>query len=135
MDLGLNKCGIMLWPSICPKIQHAYPNWVIDLDNSDVSLIASEAEKMKELKFQHDHINYNITDRLVLTVKSYKYLGIIVNPYLSDLRKIISGIRLMELDYAYKQANKGLRKLHILQPCLIDQFCPSKKPNIPIYVI
>jgi hypothetical protein len=124
MDLGHSKCGVMLWPSVRPRIVRKRAHWVIDFKDSDVSSLAKEAEEMDELEFQHAHYHYSLPDGNIPMAKTYKYLGITVDSRLGDSRKIRPGEQSMELDFAHSQANKGMKQLHTLRPCLTDRFCP-----------
>jgi hypothetical protein len=85
---------------------------VLDLDSSNGSSIEDPDEEpevvMRTLKFEHDHYNYSTADSIVLTVKNYKYLGINLDTWLGDLRKIVLGQRFMELEFAFSQAAKGI---------------------------
>jgi hypothetical protein len=76
------------------------------------------------LEFDHSNKIYNVWGELIPTVKSYKYLRIMVNERLGDPRKVIVGERSMDLEYAHSQAKKGMAKLHVLRPFLTDRFCP-----------
>jgi len=125
MELGHNKCGVMLWPSTRPRLTRPRAHRVLDLDDSDASSVEDfEAEEMDELEFQHDHCTYDLPDGVIPTVKAYKYLGITVDTRLGDPRKIVVGERSMELEFAQLQAKKGLKQLHTLRPFLTDRFCP-----------
>ena len=127
MELGRDKCGVIMWPGKTQVQKRKRRHDVLDLDSSDDSSIEGsddEDEEMKELEFQHDHYIYSTADGTIPTVKQYKYLGITIDTRLGDPRKIVPGKRSMELDFAHSQATKGMRVLHSLRPFLTDRFCP-----------
>lgn len=125
MELGHNKCGVMLWPSTRPRLTRPRAPWILDFDDSDDSSLEDyEAEEMNELEFQHDHYIYALPDGTIPTVKTYKYLGITLDTRLGDPRKIVVGERSMEQEFAHLQAKKGMNQLHTLRPFLTDRFCP-----------
>lgn len=127
MELGRDKCGVIMWPGKMQVKKRKRRHDVLDLDSSDDSSIEGsddEDKEMEELEFQHDHYIYSTVDGTIPTVKQYKYLGITIDKRLGDPRKIIPGGRSMELDFAHSQATKGMRVLHSLRPFLTDRFCP-----------
>jgi hypothetical protein len=126
MELGRDKCGVMLWKSGESRARRVRPHPLLDLEDSDASSTLSddEVEEMDELEFQHYHCRYDIPEGVIPTVKTYKYLGITMDTRLGDPRKIVTGERSMELEFAHSQANKGMKQLHALRPFLTDRFCP-----------
>lgn len=125
MELGHNKCGVMLWPSTRPRLTRPRTHRILDMEDSDASSLEDfEAEEMTELEFQHDHYIYALPDGTIPTVKTYKYLGITVDTRLGDPRKLVVGERSMEQEFAHLQAKKGMNQLHALRPFLTDRFCP-----------
>jgi exonuclease III len=125
MELGSDKCGVMLWPS--SKDRQLRRKTVLDIE-SDCSSIDGvdpwNGYEMDDLVYQHDNNDYFTIDGVIPTVQHYKYLGITMDTRLGDSRKIITGARSMELDFAFLQAKKGLNILHSLRPFLTDRFCP-----------
>lgn len=99
MELGLDKCGVMLW-SIDP-----------------------------EVKAEFDSTTFDTAVGIVPKVAEYKYLGIMVTPYLGvfmgkDPSLPVPGGRTDAMNHALAQAAKGLRALGTLKPLLLDKYCP-----------
>jgi exonuclease III len=126
MELGRDKCGVMMWKSDKDRVQRPRAHPLLDLDETDASSLLSdeETEEMDELEFLHYHCRYDIPEGIIPTVKTYKYLGITMDTRLGDPRKIVTRERSMELEFAHSQANKGMKQLHMLRPFLTDRFCP-----------
>jgi exonuclease III len=127
MELGRDKCGVIMWPGKVNAQKRKRMRDALDLDLSDCSSVEDDVGNRpdaEELEFQHDHFIYTITEGVIPTVKKYKYLGITIDTRLGDPRRIISGKRSMELEFAYSQATKGMKILHSLRPFLTDRFCP-----------
>ena len=79
IELGRDKCGVIMWPGKAKVKKRKWQHDVLDLDSSDDSSIEGsddEDNEMEELEFQHDHYVYSTADRMIPTVKQYKYLGI-----------------------------------------------------------
>jgi hypothetical protein len=112
MELGRDKCGVIMWPGKPMVTKQKWRHQVLNLDSSNGSSIEDPDEEpevvMRTLKFEHDHYNYSTADSIVLTVKNYKYLGINLDTWLGDPRKIVLGQRFMELEFAFSQAAKGI---------------------------
>jgi len=128
MELGREKCGVMMWPGRAVRNLRRRPNRVLDLEGDDNSSVEGADDwggnDMCELEFQHDHVIYSTAGGLVPTVQTYKYLGINVDTRLGDPRKVLPGRRSLELEFAHFQAKKGMRLVHALRPFLTDKFCP-----------
>jgi exonuclease III len=128
MELGRDKCGVIMWPGKPTVTKRKRRHQVLDLDSSDSSSDEDPDEEsdvvMRTLEFEHDHYIYSTADGIVPTVKNYKYLGINLDTRLGDPRKIVPGQRSMELEFAFSQAAKGMRVIHALRPFLTDRFCP-----------
>jgi hypothetical protein len=128
MELGRDKCGVIMWLGKPMVTKQKRQHQVLDLDSSDGSSIEDPDEEpevmMRTLEFKHDHYIYLTADGIVPTVKNYKYLGISLDTRLGDPRKIVPEQRSMELEFAFSQAAKGMRVIHALRPFLTDRFCP-----------
>ena len=129
MELGRDKCGVILWPGKAGAPRRKRRAAALDLDSSDDSSIEGVSDDdsvldMTELRFQHDHFIYSTQDGNIPTVTHYKYLGITVDTRLGDPRRVVPGQRSLELDFACSQAGKGMKVLHSLRPFLTDRFCP-----------
>ena len=144
MDLGREKCGVLMWPSSLPRRQRA--RTALDFDSDCSSLLDGDEPRlggllselpvdgeaveqdwwteMRTLQFEHDHYIYSTPEGIIPTVTYYKYLGITMDNRLGDPRKILAGERSMELDFAVLQSKKGMNVLHSLRPFLTDRFCP-----------
>jgi exonuclease III len=126
MELGRDKCGIMMWYGRNERRLRARVD-VLDVDSEASSVVGNDDwgdNTMLDLEFQHDHMIYLTEDGVIPSVKQYKYLGINVDKRLGDPRKVIPGERSMELEFAHFQAKKGMRIIHALRPFLTDAFCP-----------
>ena len=125
MDIGREKCGVMMWPSQAPRKLRRTNALDLDSDTSSVEGGDDWGENtMEDFEFQHDHFNYSTVEGPIPTVKQYKYLGITMDTRLGDPRKVTTGAKSMELEFAQLQAKKGMRALHEIRPFLTDRHCP-----------
>lgn len=128
MDLGRDKCGVIMWPSSKPRDLRVR-NRILDFETgSDHSSLVGvdpwNGADMLDLVDQHDQHDYTSPEGIIPTVQHYKYLGITLDTRLGDPRRIVTGERSMELEFAFLQAKKGTKVLHALRPFLTDRFCP-----------
>ena len=128
MDLGRDKCGVILWPSAKPRDLRRRALAVLDLESdsehSSIEGVDPWNGDMFDLIDQHDQHDYTMPEGIIPTVQHYKYLGITLDTRLGDPRRIVTGERSMELEFAHLQAKKGIKVLHALRPFLTDRFCP-----------
>jgi len=94
MELGVNKCGVMLWT------------------------------KDPETISEYQSTTFNLQNGTIPKVDSYKYLGITVDKSLPYSRAQVVGERTNESTYVAQLAQKGLNTLHQLRPVLIDRKAP-----------
>ena len=131
MDLGHEKCGVIMWASDRERKTRRRINPLFEIGDEGESVASSvegngdwEILDMDEREFIHAHTRYDTPDGVIPTVTQYKYLGITIDTRLGHSRKVIRGERSMELEFAHLQAKKGLKVLHSLRPFLTDRHCP-----------
>ena len=120
MDLGRGKCGVLIWLGKENPAPRRRINRVLDLEDD----YEPEAVSPEELLASHLETVYSIPEGAIPTVEAYKYLGITMDGRLGDPRKIVTGEKSMEYEFALLQSKKGMRQLHTLRPFLTDRFCP-----------
>ena len=125
MEMGYVKCGVLCWYGRDLEPGTGPPRRRGALDFADTAYERESVVLSKEdLERAHLSMVYSTPEGVVPTVTAYKYLGITMNEKLGDPRRIVTGERSMELEFAYSQAKKGMRQLHVLRPFLTDRFCP-----------
>jgi exonuclease III len=125
MELGRDKCGVLLWPSSRPRLLRR--KLITDIESDCSSIVGVddwEGYDMEDISYQHELHEYTTPDGEIPTVTQYKYLGIALDSRLGDPRNIVTGERSMELEFAFTQAKKGMNILFALRPFLTDRFCP-----------
>jgi exonuclease III len=125
MELGREKCGVLLWPSSRPRVLRR--KLITDYESDCSSIIGIDdwgGYNMEDIEYQHELHEYTVPGGEIPTVTHYKYLGIMLDSRLGNPRNIVTGERSMELEFAHTQAKKGMNILFALRPFLTDRFCP-----------
>jgi hypothetical protein len=123
MELGQNKCGIILWDGDHPRWIRPRVHQLLDLDD-DNTVSNNDASTLESHLESHLATVYTMLEGGIPTVKKYKYLGVTVDSWLMTPHTVVLGECLMEFDFAFSQAYKGLQKLFALHPLLTNHFCP-----------
>ena len=117
MELGLNKCGVLLWKGgpVAPRKRCQ----VLDFEEDNETHIDRE-----ELELAHKATTYGTPEGPIPMVDDYKYLGITVDRRLGDPRKVVVGEQSMELDCHDHTSDWTVKNFHFSSSSFFSMFIP-----------